>query len=78
MRMSDLPSETDDKGPGAPEGPAEPPAEPPADARADPPESALDTDRYGHLSLATGEVVIYDRETPEMWVQSDFAVEVRT
>ena len=42
----------------------------------DPPESALDSDRYGHLSLDDGAVVIYDREDPGTWLQSDFTVEV--
>ena len=42
---------------------------------ADPPESPLDSDRYAHLSL-DDEVVIYDREQPDMWLQSDFVVEI--
>jgi hypothetical protein len=46
------------------------------DEACDPPESALDTDRYAHLSLDDGAVVIYDREEPDTWLQSDFAVEV--
>lgn len=42
----------------------------------EPPETALDSKRYAHLSLDNGEVVIYDREDPDMWVQSDFFVEL--
>jgi hypothetical protein len=41
----------------------------------EPPETPLDSDRYAHLSLDNGEIVIYDREDPETWLQSDFAVE---
>ena len=37
---------------------------------------ATDTDRYGHISLGDGAVVIYDRQEPETWLQSDFVVEV--
>ena len=40
------------------------------------PESPLDSDRYAHLSLDDDAVVIYDREEPETWLQSDFAVEI--
>ena len=42
----------------------------------EPPESPLDSDRYAHLSLDDDAVVIYDREEPETWLQSDFAVEI--
>lgn len=42
----------------------------------DPPSSALDSERYAHLPLDDGGVVIYDRRDPETWLQSDFAVEV--
>jgi hypothetical protein len=42
----------------------------------EPPETPLESGRYGHLSLDNGELVIYDREDPEMWVQSDHVVEV--
>lgn len=42
----------------------------------EPPETPLDSKRYAHLSLDNGEVVIYDREDPDMWVQSDFVVEL--
>lgn len=62
MRMSDAPSPTDE----LPESTTEPP------------KTALDSDRYGHLALESGAVVIYDREEPETWLQSDFAVEVGT
>lgn len=34
----------------------------------------LDSDRYAHLTLADDDVVIYDREAPESWLQSDVAV----
>ena len=40
------------------------------------PETALDSERYAHLSLDNGDVVIYDREDPDMWVQSDHVVEL--
>ena len=39
-------------------------------------ESPLDSDRYGHLSLDDDGVVIYDREEPDTWVQSDLVVEI--
>ena len=42
----------------------------------EPPETPLDSERYAHLSLDNGEVVIYDREDPEMWLQSDHVVEL--
>jgi len=42
----------------------------------DPPETPLDSERYAHLALDNGEVVIYDREDPDMWVQSDVVVEL--
>ncbi|WP_254839898.1 DUF7331 family protein [Natronomonas marina] len=42
----------------------------------DHPKSPLDTDRYAHLSLDDDAVVIYDREEPDTWVQSDFVVEI--
>lgn len=60
MRMSNAPSDTD-------ESPR---------PSTEPPETPLDSERYGHLSLDNGEVVIYDREEPEMWVQSDLVVEL--
>lgn len=47
-----------------------------AEATSEPPETALDSDRYGHLSLDDGAVVIYDRQEPDTWVQSDYHVEV--
>lgn len=58
--MSNTPSSTD-------EG-----IEPPADH----PGAALDGDRYAHLPLEDGSVVIYDREHPDTWVQSDYVVDV--
>ena len=41
-----------------------------------PPESPLNSDRYAHLSLNDDAVVIYDREQPDTWLQSDFVVEI--
>ena len=49
--------------------------EPSRDA-AEPPESALDSDRYAHLSLDNGAVVIYDRQEPDTWLQSDVVFDV--
>lgn len=46
----------------------------PADENADAP--GPETDRYGHLSLNTGDVVIYDRDDPDTYIQSDYAVEL--
>lgn len=60
MSMSNAPSDTDES-----PGPS-----------IKPPETPLDSERYAHLSLDNGEVVIYDREDPDMWVQSDFVVEL--
>lgn len=65
MLMSDAPSDVD-----------EPVVADTDAAEADLPESALDSDRYAHLSLDDGAVVIYDREEPDTWLQSDFVVEV--
>lgn len=48
----------------------------PTEATSEPPETTLDSDRYGHLSLDDGAVVIYDRQEPDTWVQSDYHVEV--
>ena len=45
-------------------------------ASTNPPETPLDSERYGHLSLDNGEVVIYDREDSDTWVQSDLVVDV--
>jgi len=60
MSMSNAPSDTD---------------EPPRQSM-EPPETPLDTERYAHLSLDNGAVVIYDREDPDMWLQSDVTVEL--
>lgn len=60
MRMTDTPSPTDEL----------------PESKAEHPESPLDSDRYSHLTLEDGAIVIYDRESPETWVQSDVAVEV--
>lgn len=32
--------------------------------------------RYGAITTAAGELILYDRDNPEAWLQSDFAVEV--
>ena len=61
MRMSDTSPEPEDG---------------PTDESPKSPESPLDSDRYAHLSLDDDAVVIYDREEPETWLQSDFAVEI--
>ncbi len=60
MSMSNAPSDTDES----------------PELSIDPPETPLDSERYAHLSLDNGEVVIYDRDDPDMWVQSDFVVEL--
>ena len=52
------------------------PEDDPTDESPESPESPLDSDRYAHLSLDDAVVVIYDREEPETWLQSDFAVEI--
>ena len=46
------------------------------ESTSEPPESPLDSDRYAHLSLDDDAVVIYDREDPDTWVQSDYFVEI--
>ena len=48
--------------------------DPPDDLPA-PPELAP-TDRFATLDLADGETVIYDRDNPRAWLQSDGAVPV--
>lgn len=48
------------------------PVEPPADD----PGSIPEGDRYAHLPLEDGSVVIYDRQHPDTWVQSDYVVDV--
>lgn len=47
-------------------------AETPADERRS---SGPDQSRYAGLCLADGEVIVYDRENENAWVQSDTAVE---
>lgn len=32
-------------------------------------------DRYGAIETGTGETIIYDRELPDAWVQSDLLLE---
>lgn len=58
--MSNTPSRTDD----------------PIEPLSDHPGSALDCDRYAQLPLEDGSVVIYDRERPDTWVQSDYTVDL--
>jgi hypothetical protein len=44
-----------------------------------PPETDTDVDpeeRYAALETGDGEVVIYDREEPSAWLQSDHTVEL--
>ncbi|MEF8809234.1 hypothetical protein [Natronomonas sp.] len=38
--------------------------------------TALDSGRYSSLTLDNGDLVIYDREGTETWLQSDLAVDV--
>ena len=39
--------------------------------------SAPSTDeRYGAFTTGDGDVVVYDTDNPEAWLQSDYAVEV--
>ncbi|MFB6184932.1 MAG: hypothetical protein ABEI96_10290 [Haloarculaceae archaeon] len=33
-------------------------------------------ERYGAFETGDGSVIVYDREKPTAWVQSDYAVEV--
>jgi hypothetical protein len=33
-----------------------------------------DTARYGAIETSEGETIIYDREQPTAWLQSDYAV----
>lgn len=70
--MSDTPARSDDAG----DLPANPHGDEYGDPPRDPPASVLDGDRYAHLPLADGSVVIYDREQPDTWVQSDYAIDV--
>lgn len=37
-------------------------------------EPAEDDERYGTIETGDGETIIYDRESPEAWVQSDLLV----
>jgi desulfoferrodoxin (superoxide reductase-like protein) len=37
---------------------------------------AEEQDRYGEISLETGEIVIYDRENHNAWLQSHAAVDL--
>jgi hypothetical protein len=36
---------------------------------------AADGERYGTIETGTGETIIYDRESPDAWVQSDLLVD---
>jgi hypothetical protein len=40
-------------------------------------ETASD-ERYAAIETGDGETMIYDRDNPEAWLQSDYAVEVGT
>lgn len=35
-------------------------------------------ERYAAIETGDGETMIYDRDNPEAWLQSDYAVEVGT
>ena len=37
--------------------------------------STAEDGRFGTIETRDGETIIYDRETPEAWVQSDYLVE---
>ena len=49
----------------------------PADDLPAPP-NASPSERYATLALTDGETVIYDRDNPRAWLQSDEAVSVST
>ena len=34
------------------------------------------TDKYGTFVTGNGDFVVYDRENPDAWVQSDYALDV--
>lgn len=38
--------------------------------------SADDDDRYGAFTTGDGDVVVYDTDNPDAWLQSDYSVEV--
>ncbi|MFW6018130.1 MAG: DUF7331 family protein [Halapricum sp.] len=45
----------------------------------DKPVTDTDADgRYAAIETGSGETVIYDRDNPDAWVQSDYAVEMGT
>jgi len=41
-----------------------------------PNESAENGEQYGSFTTGDGDVVVYDTENPEAWLQSSYAVEV--
>jgi hypothetical protein len=41
-----------------------------------PDESSEPAAEYGSFTTGGGDVVIYDRENPEAWLQSNYAVEI--
>ena len=41
-----------------------------------PNESETEEEQYGAFTTGDGDVVVYDTENPEAWLQSDYAVEV--
>ncbi|QSG13286.1 Uncharacterized protein HSBGL_2892 [Halapricum desulfuricans] len=45
----------------------------------DKPMTDADADgRYAAIETGSGETVIYDRDNPDAWVQSDYAVDIGT
>ncbi len=47
-----------------------------AQAAASDGESTDESQRYGAIEMANGDVVIYDQQRPTAWLQADFTVEV--
>jgi hypothetical protein len=39
-------------------------------------DSSTPDEQYGAFTTGGGDVVVYDTENPEAWLQSDYAVEV--
>jgi hypothetical protein len=37
---------------------------------------ATEADRYGAIETGDGDVVVYDREEPTAWLQSDYTVDL--
>jgi hypothetical protein len=42
---------------------------------AKPPGTSTSDGRFGTIETSDGETIIYDRETPDAWVQSDYLLE---